>query len=544
MNNRARAGFVTVVVVLAGACGGGSGESGDASPAVTAAEPAPTQSAGEDQLVVDGELNVDVLDAVVGEFEALDAAQQQERINELSVEVERQLYELSGLAEALGSSDAVEVSITESAQWLAGLADDVTASIESAELEPQGIRGNGVAQQGTPSIAAGLAGALIVTYQAGEAAVSATNDGVLVDGELGTGVRIKSTKDTAELSTASESTDSAGVRTTLTTRNVVTPCPAPDGTFEASASIDTSSTINNGLTGKRITFEVTVNGTVDDNAALVGYDVTSAVEYADFVDGTGRSLDLTFTVPRDGKATATFAGSGSDEDISSTSSLNAIVSILAGIRLTDAARIGWESGRCVDLKPTVSAGPTGLAPSASVTITAAPRSKIDGTPVGGTVTALLTGGEAAVEPSSTPLPADAEFTYTAPGENDKTGTVALEARSKRGVGKATINFDTKAAYAYQIVGGLDDFQTNTAVCDVLAPFTLSGGGITVDFSGGLTGTYTYTGVFSAAGGGEYMITLPDGPGQPGTMIGGGEGSVEGGFSATGTENYTLTPIKC
>lgn len=314
------------------------------------------------------------------------------------------------------------------------------------------------------------------------------------------------------MTTVSESTDSAGVRTTLSTRSTVTACPAPDGTFEASALIDTSSTISNGLTGKRITFDVTVTGTVDDNAGLAGYDVTSAVEYADFVDGTGRSLDLTFTIPRDGNAAATFAGGGSDEDITSTGTLNAVVTVIAGIRLADAARIGWESGRCVDLTNAVSAGPKGLTPSASVTITAAPRSKIDGGPVGGNVTALLTGGEASVDPSATPLPADAEFTYTAPGERDKTGTVALEARSKRGVGKAMINFDTEAA-GYVASGGSEVVFSGT-VADLASPFTLEGAGegFTVAFSftpsDDASGSLSYSGAGGGAnltGTGTYQI---------------------------------------
>lgn len=68
----------------------------------------------------------------------------------------------------------------------------------------------------------------------------------------------------------------------------------------------------------------------------------------------------------------------------------------------------------------------------------------------GIVTALLSGGETAVDPSSTPLPADAEFTHTAPGVRDKTGEVSLESRSKRGVGRAQITLDTDQPKAYTI----------------------------------------------------------------------------------------------
>ena len=98
------------------------------------------------------------------------------------------------------------------------------------------------------------------------------------------------------------------------------------------------------------------------------------------------------------------------------------------------------------------------------------------------------------------------------------------------------------AAPYRIVGGLDAWQTNTAVCDIMKPFTLTGGGFTVNFSGGLSGTYSYTGPFNAHGGETYTISLPDGVGKPGTMTGGGAGSA-GGYTNTGTEKYTLTPIE-
>ena len=64
----------------------------------------------------------------------------------------------------------------------------------------------------------------------------------------------------------------------------------------------------------------------------------------------------------------------------------------------------------------------------------------------------------------------------------------------------------------------------------------------MNFSGGLSGTYTYTGPFGAQGGQGYSISLPEGIGKPGTMTGGGVGCA-GGECANGTEYYTLTPIE-
>jgi hypothetical protein len=96
--------------------------------------------------------------------------------------------------------------------------------------------------------------------------------------------------------------------------------------------------------------------------------------------------------------------------------------------------------------------------------------------------------------------------------------------------------------AFQIVGGLDDWQTSTKVCDILKPFTLTGGGFRNEFSGGLAGTYSYTGPFQAQGSGTYIIDLPGGLDKPGTMTGQGSGSVLGKYTGAGTEKYTLTPI--
>lgn len=97
---------------------------------------------------------------------------------------------------------------------------------------------------------------------------------------------------------------------------------------------------------------------------------------------------------------------------------------------------------------------------------------------------------------------------------------------------------------YQIVGGLDDWQTNTKVCDIMKPFTLTSSiGISMQLSGGLSGTYNYSGgPFNAHGSGTYTISLPDGAGKPGTMTGQGAGSAAD-RTGSGIEKYTLTPIE-
>ena len=143
------------------------------------------------------------------------------------------------------------------------------------------------------------------------------------------------------------------------------------------------------------------------------------------------------------------------------------------------------------------------------------------------------------------MPADATFTYTAPGEPGAKASVALEARSKRGVAKASLEFATKGNYAYSFTGGLQGFQVvGVKVCDVRQPFQLEMPGVaTAAFSGGytLSGSYTATGMFNAKYTGTYTITLPDGPGKPGTMSAPSSGSTAGN-AGSGTLAYKLTAL--
>jgi hypothetical protein len=563
---------VVAAVLLLGSCGGSGGDgsssrtdgsstiesstSDDAGASVddsTTVAGSVEQQAEPGRLVVGDVVDTDALDVLVDEFAALDADEQIDRVNELARQFERELYELSGLADVLGTPEAVEASIDDATESLGEFAADLEAAVSSAQL--QGMRAPAQSDS-APNLTMGLFGGLMVSTLAGEAAVTSTNDGTTGSGALARGGSLTVTSREVGVSFEHASTDSQGVTTTLKTRNVIAPCPTPDGTFTASATIETSSVIGNGATGKRATLEVSITGTVDDTANVAGYDLTSRSQYADFTNSKGGFLDLTISVARGGQTSAEFTRGGgtiTSEIIDTAVAFNRLMMMVGGTRVVDAAKLGWESGRCVQLDTTVSAGPTGLQPSASVTIGARPRSKIDEDrgPVGGTVTALLTGGAADVSPSSTPLPADAEFTYTAPGERDQRGTVSLEARSRRGVGRATIEFDTAQRASYRITGG--DPPVDATVCDINAPFEVivDYGVARFDFvySGGLSGTATFTGsgMVTASGTATYTIEFPNGPDQPGTLTasGGGTFDLDGVGSETGSSGtqYVVTPIE-
>ena len=524
-------------------CGGGGDTSGSESPD-NSADAAQTAA-----VIVDGQVDLEAADAVVAEFALLSEAARYEAASALSGDLERQLYVAVGLADALGSAEAVDASIDEKTAWMASLREQVSDDLSTAQLEPQGMR-RVQAQTAPPNIGEGLFGGLMVAILGGEGAVTATNDGTTGEAKLAEGVTLNATTTTVELTTKNSFTDSKGVTTTLDTRNVSSPCPKVDGTFEASATIDTSSTIDNGATGSRGTFEITVEGTIDDDAALVGYDTTTRAQYADFVASRGGFIDVTSTSPANGAGDVVVnrgGGTITDDIVANAVKLGQVVSLLVANELVRAAKKGWESGRCVALTPTVSAGPKGLMPDASVTITAAPRSKMDAQAVGGSVTAELVNGGASVTPSATKVPADATFTYVAPGQKDETGTVALESRSRRGVGRATIDFDTKQSGYTASGGGAVTFSG--AVADLAAPFDLAGtgAGFTVEFSfvpaDSRSGSLSYTGAGGGAtmsGTGTYTIS-GDEPG-PLLLSYENEGCTNVGGCRANSGEITLTPI--
>ena len=142
--------------------------------------------------------------------------------------------------------------------------------------------------------------------------------------------------------------------------------------------------------------------------------------------------------------------------------------------------------------------------------------------------------------------------------------IALEQRRRSASLPPTADYDAKLAklrkiaeeckgggsggggVAYRISGGLDSWQTNTVVCDITKPFTLTGGGFTMKLSGGVAGTYEYTGPYNAKGTGTYEMNFPNGIGKNGEMKGRGDGTIQGGgkeYKGSGTETYSLSVVE-
>lgn len=207
----------------------------------------------------------------------------------------------------------------------------------------------------------------------------------------------------------------------------------------------------------------------------------------------------------------------------------------------------WEGGHCVDLKVTSDPGKRkGIKPNTAFDLEAMPRVKAGGAPAGGTVAATLSGG-ASLQPAGGKVPADAKYQYAGPDKKDQVASIAFEARSKRGVGKATLEFDTKAG-AYRIKGGQNDFFANVVVCTLSGPFDIkSTAGIVMHMSGGENGgSWTQSGKSAGvawSGGGSYTLAL--GEDGSGSLEAGGTSTIAtpvGRFSDSVEPAFSVTPV--
>jgi hypothetical protein len=474
--------------------------------------------------------------AALQEFAALPVAEQQAQLQAVTERVDRQLMTMSGLEDELGGpakADAAYAALSAVArQFGQNLVD-----------EPNfGKFGAFVRSEDAPTQGGMMFGNFMMGNLMQDAAVNAAKDiapgtkSVPESEDLrnppsgGKGaIELEGDVAKSSLGVGGEFTVD-GITGKLKTVITVAPCPDPKGQFTSTTTMTASVTNAGGRTGTNLTIEMSIKGQVDDDAQLVSYDVDTRTQSAKFENSKGQFVDQTVGWTVGGKDFSNFRGRvnrtggnvapGFAEDQAKWSTFTAM---MLQEKAVEAAKKGWQSGRCVALDPTTSPSKrTGLKPSASVTITAAPRSKIDGAAVGGTVKGALNGGSS-LDPAGSKVPADATFTYVAPDQKDKSATVSLEARSKRGVAKAEVVFDTKAG-GYDLKGSIATAPGGTRItgqtCDVTKPFTAESSGdmigtITFTPTSDVAGTVGFTGMvgnapFKLTGKGTYTVNVPPG----------------------------------
>ncbi len=477
------------------------------------------------------------VDPEVQKLLALDPAEQEAQLAALTSGIERELMTSSGLEATLGGPAAADKAFAAVTSVM------VTRAATYRGSPTFGRYGAGVPRADEVSLGGLMFAGWMVAGLGAQGIVESTNDakpgapGTETKKDGPATVELTASAGTAGLDTSFTATVD-GVTGALHVKVDIAPCPDATGTFTSKILLEASATSAGGRTGSNMSQQIDVVGRVGDDAELAGYDVTTRSQAAKFASSKGSYVDVTNrTSWVGGQVTAASrivnraGGSATSEQAQQWANAGTLTEALVNHYALEATEKAWKSGRCVDLQVTTDpAKRSGLKPSAAVTITAAPKSKIDGKPAGGTVTAALTGGSS-IDPSGSAVPADATFAYVAPTETGKAATVTFESRSKRGIGKAAVSFDTKSVgyFVRPTNGGSITVQrfgshsglnfaalTPIDVCDVTGAFTLTGPlGTTQTFTptGNGRGTTAYstngTGI-PMSGKGSYTIDVAGG----------------------------------
>lgn len=325
--------------------------------------------------------------------------------------------------------------------------------------------------------------------------------------------------------------DGSKVTTQLSGRVDGTDCPNAEGQVPITAKLRIGG--ESGGTGYTQDVEAFIRLTVDDDAniATATYDIVQGTR--EVLKGDDIYVETGFTISYAGEDYKNYAESNwrlirhsqsAAADVSKTESIAAggqqIAKAVAETIIAMAER-KWQNGGCVAIQ---AKSPGNVEPSSVTEIPVSVKHKFDGSSVPSKVSVELAG-----ETSVSPMQIDqtpGKLSYTAPPEKDKSATIKLEARSKRGRAKLDLTATT-GGNAYRISGSIDEASMSGTTCDSSQPFSI-GGTLNFQFtpSSPTTGTYTYRGPYSATGSGPYVIN------GDGSMKLDGTGCIMGGGCAT------------
>ena len=423
-------------------------------------------------------------------------------ITKLEYALTRNLMKAGGLDAALGGEAKAEAALTALYADYERKARALQSGLPQAFVPVNEGGGGSLGGEGWGGAAAStvLGGAQAEAWERGQD--RGETNGHAESDAGGDNVSVVWTMDTVTLTTEVKA-NVAGIKGKVRTTVKMKVCPDPQGKVKAEFESVSSIAAGGGNANTRIS--ASVEASVDDDANLIeGNDDTESTaqqstDHGDFVDVSDR---ISTSTGQMGPKVNGQGGSASDQDVQAAQFM-ARMGRFAAHQTMRAAQKAWQSGQCIDLQ--VRSDPAkrkGAKPNTAYTLYAEPRAKSDGAPAGGTVKATLSGGSR-LNPTGK-VKADATFDYQNPTKKDERASIDFESRSKRGVGKATVEFDTKKRPSYRIDfaqcpgGGRESMRA----CDVSKPFTVTACGgmasITHIPSSDRAGTWTFK--FSGAGG--------------------------------------------
>lgn len=404
------------------------------------------------------------------------------------------LMQATGMEEALGGEEravaalkAVAVEFEHSAQAMRD---------EAPRMIPAAFDGNGMGA-GVAGVGYGLVGGLFTGALSGsltqEQINAAVEHGPLnfndASGSLGLDIAQDGMSTTMEQTVNDKE---SGLTGKVKTKIHMDACPDAEGKLEI--TIESESQMSAGGASGKVTVRYRMKRRLDDDAHLLppSEDNNSFADDMQLeMSGTGAKGNLSVSERRsEGTGVANSVSEQGHsifrpDEIQNSERLRSemyrTMQMVGEVMMNGSfgGQAPWESGRCVDLK--VRSSPDkrkGAKPNTTYTLFAEPRAKKDGRPTGGTVRATLKGAQR-LDPGGK-VKADAKFDYRNPDKEDQQANIEFVARSKRGVGKATLEFDTKKG-GYRIA--LDNGESITT-CDITQPFSgkIGGGMVTLKFT--------------------------------------------------------------
>ena len=292
-------------------------------------------------------------------------------------------------------------------------------------------------------------------------------------------VSVDWTGDSATMTSEVEGNIPGGLKGKVKTTVSLKTCPDVEGKVVAEFESNSSVAAGGASADSRVKSKVTAF--VDDDANLIDDKLDSQSSAQQSTSGGAHvdaNDDLSTVTGAAGGKTNAMSGGATETDGKMAQGM-ASMGRYAARQAILAAQKAWQSGKCVKLE--VRSDPAkrkGAKPNTAYTLFAEPRAISDGQPTGGTVKATLNGGNR-LNPTGK-VKADAKFDYANPEQKEQSATIDFVARSKRGVGKATLEFDTKKG-GYRIA--LDNGESITT-CDITKPFSgkIGAGMITLNFT--------------------------------------------------------------
>jgi hypothetical protein len=153
-----------------------------------------------------------------------------------------------------------------------------------------------------------------------------------------------------------------------------------------------------------------------------------------------------------GEVATTTSSGATPAQVSETTGMAALVLFIL-VNAAGEAEKYWQSGKCVELTSSRESGE--VEPEEQIDLQIDAISKVGAGQIKGNITATFSGKES-LDPTM-PQPAPATFHFKAGKDDGDKGTIQLEQKSKRGIGRKTLEFKVGGGYTFTASGKTNPF---------------------------------------------------------------------------------------